>query len=859
MLPALLFAIVTIPAGPPPEPGVSQALAERRSKTIRNVRYELAFDIPPAPADPVRGRARVRFELREPGDVVLDFAVPADRLLAVSIAGARVEAPQVNGHIVVPAASLTIGENEVAIDFLAGDVPLNRSAEFMYTLFVPARASQTFPCFDQPDLKATYSLTLTVPGDWQVVSNGSETAREAAGDRTTVRFAETRPLPTYLFSFAAGRFAVEEAERDGRRLRMLHRETDAAKVARNREAIFDLHASALAWLERYTGIPYPFGKFDFVLIPSFQFGGMEHAGAILYNASGLLLDETATQNQKLGRASLIAHETAHMWFGDLVTMRWFDDVWMKEVFANFMAAKIVNPSFPEINHELRFLLAHYPAAYEIDRTAGTNAIRQRLDNLAEAGSLYGAIIYQKAPTVMRQLEERIGAGQLQRGLREYLTRHAFANASWPDLIGILDASTPEDLARWSQAWVSEEGRPTIRTDLQVREGRVTRLALTQADPYPRRGLLWPQRLQVTIGYPDQERTIAVELTDARATVSQAEGLPAPAYVLPSGQGRGYGRFVLDAGSLAYLASRIETLPDALTRGSAWVTLWEAMLHEEVAPGAFVETALRALAREQDELLTQRILGDIEHAFWKFLGSRQRAVLSTRLEQALRDGLARATTQSLKSAWFSALRDVATTPATLTWLERVWRKEEMVPGLTFSETDEIEMAQQLALREVDGWRGILDEQHRRIQNPDRKARFAFVMPALSGDPGARDRFVAGLADPVNRRREPWVADGLRYVHHPLRAAGAERHIRPALEMLQDIQRTGDIFFPRRWTDAVLSGHSSPSAAAIVKQVIDALPRYPLRLRKVLVSGADELMRAARMGDQGTSLPPAPTPR
>src|SRR5205085_11252477 len=194
------------------------------------------------------------------------------------------------------------------------------------------------------------------------------------------------------------------ALRNGRELRMFHRETDAAKVARNREALFDLHASALAWLEEYTAIPYPFEKLDFILIPSFQFGGMEHAGAILYNASSLMLDPSATQSQLLGRASLIAHETSHMWFGDLVTMRWFNDVWMKEVFANFMAAKIVNPSFPEINHELRFLLANYPAAYDVDRTPGTNAIRQPLDNLKDAGTLYGNIIYDKAPIVMRHLE-----------------------------------------------------------------------------------------------------------------------------------------------------------------------------------------------------------------------------------------------------------------------------------------------------------------------------------------------------------------------------------------------------------------------------------------------------------------------
>ena len=162
---------------------------------------------------------------------------------------------------------------------------------------------------------------------------------------------------------------------------MFHRETDAAKVARNRDAIFDLHAAALAWLERYTGINYPFGKFDFLLVPSFQFGGMEHAGAIFYNASGLLLDESATQNQKLGRASVIAHETAHMWFGDLVTMRWFNDVWMKEVFANFMAAKIVNPVIPGDQSRSAVPAVELSAAYEVDRTAGTNAIRQPLENL----------------------------------------------------------------------------------------------------------------------------------------------------------------------------------------------------------------------------------------------------------------------------------------------------------------------------------------------------------------------------------------------------------------------------------------------------------------------------------------------
>ncbi len=410
------------------------------------------------------------------------------------------------------------------------------------------------------------------------------TARRATIAAPTVRFGETQPISTYLFTFAAGQFKVETAERKGRQFRMLHRETDAAKVARNRDAVFDLHAGAIDWLENYTGIPYPFGKFEFLLVPSFQFGGMEHPGSIYYNASTVLLDESATQNQKLGRASLIAHETAHMWFGDLVTMRWFNDVWMKEVFANFMAAKIVNPAFPEINHDLRFLYAHYPAAYDVDRTAGTNAIRQRLDNLDEAGSMYGAIIYQKAPIVMRQLEILLGASAFRDGMQEYLKAHAFGNATWTDLIAILDRRTPEDLVSWSRSWVEEAGRPTIKVDLKAQPGVLESLDLAQEDPNKNRALLWTQPLSVAIGY--RRDGVATKHRLSGATLRVVSNSAVPLYVLPNNDGVSYGNFVLDPASRAYL---LETLPaDEVARGSALVMLWEEMVDGRVAPRAMFD-------------------------------------------------------------------------------------------------------------------------------------------------------------------------------------------------------------------------------------------------------------------------------
>ena len=829
-------------------PGVSEALAAERRAAIQDLRYDLRFVIPEQRTQPVRGRVTARFNLRAPHRVVLDFAQPADRIARV-VANGRETAPRlVDGHLVIPATLTRPGANEVEVEFVSGDEALNRNDEFLYTLFVPARAQLAFPCFDQPDLKARYTLALEVPESWQAVANGRDTT-EASQDappdgRKRVRFAETEPLPTYLFAFVAGRFSVESAVRGGRPMRLFHRETDAAKVARNREALFDLHARALAWLDDYTSIPYAFGKFDIVLIPSFQFSGMEHAGAILYNQERQLLDESATQNQLLDRASTIAHETAHMWFGDLVTMKWFDDVWMKEVFANFMAAKIVNPSFPDVNHDLRFLLAHYPTAYQVDRTAGSNPIRQRLHNLNEAGQLYGPIIYQKAPIVMRQLEMMLGEQPFRDGIREYLKRYAFGNATWLDLVRILDAQTPENVAAWSRAWVEERGRPEFATTVSLdARGQISSLTLTMNDPFTR-GLIWPQRLRVAIGYQNDIRIVPAAVEGRVTTVSAAAGLDRPLYVLPNGAGVGYGLFVLDDASRIYLLQHIEDIPDALTRGSAWVTLWDNLLEGRVRAGAFVDAAVRALPRESDEQNAQRVLSYVTRVFWKQFQDSDRQARSTGLERVLRQGIERAATQSQKAAWFNAYRDTVLSPAGVAWLERVWRREEKIPGLTFAEPDEITMAMELAVREVPTWQSILQTQLERTQNPDRKTRFAFVVPALSADPAVREQAFARFQNVENRRRETWVLESVAYLNHPLRQAHAQRFVRPALDLLLEIRRTGDIFFPTRWMDSTLSGHRSPEAAATVRQFLAGNPRYPERLRWVVLTAADELFRVAR---------------
>src|SRR5262249_26526064 len=195
-----------------------------------------------------------------------------------------------------------------------------------------------------------------------------------------------------------------------------------------------------------------------------------------------------------------------------------------------------------------------------------------LDNLKDAGTLYGAIIYDKAPIVMRQLEGLVGQDMFREGLRHYLSKHAYGNASWPELIGILGERTSEDLARWSRAWVEEPGRPIVKTTLDVEDGRIRTLAFTAHDPDPRRGLTWTEQLQVAIGYGDHVQLLPVTLHGESIEVPAARGMPAPQFVLPNGAGLGYGEFHLDRGSLDWLSTRLPEVADSLTRGSAWVAL-----------------------------------------------------------------------------------------------------------------------------------------------------------------------------------------------------------------------------------------------------------------------------------------------
>ena len=850
-----------------PEPGVARALAESRALAVSDLRYQVRFDVPLARDSAVTGVVVATFDWRGGGqDLVLDFRAPAEYVGRVALDGGSVAHRVVQDHIVIPGAQVADGEHRVTVAFRSTDAALNRNEDFLYALFVPDRASTAFPVFEQPDLKARVAVTLVIPAEWDALSNGALASRDSAGGngRHTLRFLPTEPISTYLISFAAGKLQRLEGERDGRRYTMYHRETDAAKVARNSQAIFDLHAVSVRWLEAYTGIAYPFGKFDFFAVPAFQFGGMEHPGAVWYRADALFLDESPSRAQELGRASLIAHETAHMWFGDLVTMRWFNDVWMKEVFANFMAAKIVQPSFPDIDHDLRFFQSHHAAAYGVDRTPGANPIRQDLANLREAGSLYGAIIYQKAPVVMKQLETLVGDTTFRDGLRRYLDEHRFGNATWDDLVAVLDELTPEDVRRWSRAWVEEPGRPTIvsrwengalvleqRDDWSVLAGRFSAPAAPRAPNAPVRAvrdLRWTQRVAVLVGWGGRSVHLRGSLRgdSVVATLRAQPGVPVgePDLILPGVDGQSYARFPLSAATRATLITRAGELARPLERAVAWQSLYEEMLDGALPARSLLDAGLAALTAEPDELVTSQLTGLVRGIYWRWLDDATRRAVAPEVERVLWAALARAPNAGRKGSLFGTIIGVTLTDDGMARLERIWRKRDVPRGFPVSESQFIAIAEGLAIREVPGAEAILDAQEARIINPDRQARQRFMRAALSADRTVRDSLFRTFAQVGNRRRESWVLDAQSAMNHPLRARAAIGNLEAALALTAEIQATGDIFFPLNWLNATLGGHRSAEAAAIVAAFLQQHQELSPRLRGKMLQASDDLFRSAR---------------
>jgi aminopeptidase N len=823
------------------ETGVSLDLATQRSNNISQLNYQLHFYIPAVKSTEIQGTAAIRFQLAKVPQVLqLDFKASAKQVKNVAVNGKSIPVSLAYEHLLIDGKHLKPANNTIKLEFIAGDASLNRNDDYLYALLVPDRARTVFPCFDQPDLKATFDLSLTVPSAWKVLANGAKTDSILNNNLTTYRFATTERLPTYLFSFTAGKYTVLQQNLGSRNMEFLHRETDLSKLSRSVDSVFIAHRDAIQFMENWTGIAYPFQKVGFVTIPDYQFGGMEHPGEIQYKASSLLLGEGATKDQFIGRSNLISHEIAHMWFGDLVTMKWFNDVWMKEVFANFMADKVTEKLMGSQTFNLKFLQDHYPAAYGVDRTRGANPIRQQLNNLQDAGSMYGNIIYHKAPIMMRQLEKLMGPEPFQQGIQEYLNKYAYQNATWDDLIAILSTHSKEDLYEWNKIWVNQAGRPVFDYQVDYSGNNITRFVITQeAESGPSR--VWPQSFTLKLIYANRSQTIPVQIKGKTIDLTSMKGLEKPLSILFNVDGTGYGRFPVDKSMM----DSVYQLQIPLERASAYINTYENTLAGKgYRPIDLLKLFTKGLQEEQQEMNLRLLTGYISNLYWNFISTEQRIAYSTLLEERLWTAMEQRTMPNQKKILYNAFENTYLSKEAGQKLYTIWKTRQAPKGVKLIEDDYISLALSLSLKS-DTANTIIDQQIARMDNVDRKNRLLFLKPALSTRVEDRDAFFNRLSLRENRQKESWVGTALGYLHHPLRQHTSINYLPQSLALLTEIQKTGDIFFPSSWLSTTFGSYQSKEAMKVVSDFLKQHRDYNPNLRGKILQSTDHLYRSQQL--------------
>jgi aminopeptidase N len=832
----LLPALVTVMYAAPPE-GIPREMARQRAALVSDMRYRLSFTLTPGAAN-VPGRAHLIFTMKKPAALLLDYREGALRSLSVN--GAPHAPTVVNGHVELPAKLLRAGENHVLAAFESAIAPAGRAfiryldrddkSEYVYTLFVPMDASMAFPCFDQPDIKARFTLSVNAPAEWTVIANAPATAGG--------RFRETEPISTYLFAFAAGPF-----RKLGPALGFSTLWVRKSQFARAREeagAVLDLVDRGATFLADYFARPFPFPKYDMALLPGFAFGGMEHAGATFLREESILFRTTPTASDRAARARLLLHELVHQWFGDLVTMRWFDDLWLKEGFANYMAYRALESLSPQADTWKRFYETVRPAAYGIDGTPGATPIYQEIGNLKDAKSAYGAIVYSKAPALLRQLAFALGADAFRDGVRLFLKEHAYGNAEFADLMSAFERASGRKLDAFTGQWIRRRGMPRVTVDWACEAGRIARFSVAQQDVLGEGGA-WPLETQVGLYRAGQPPVrLRAALSGSRIELKEAIGKPCPDWVFANDEDYGYGLFLLDDRSRATAERALGEVADPFLRSMLWGAMWDAVREGQTPPQRYLELAHRLLPRETDEAILQTNLPRTAIALHRYM--RDRGEWPAKLEAAAAEAMMKAATLDQRIAWFRAYRAIAETPPGLARLCDLLDGKLSLPGITLRPLDRWSMVTALVgAGHPQAAERLAAERKRDPSGAGMK--YAWIAEAATPDPAVKRRYFNDYL--TNRSlQEDWVEGSLAAFNTWSQSGLTLPYLGRALDALPQIKRERRIFFTLAWLNTFIGGQSSAEALAIVRGRL-AGGRVEADHRLKILEVADELERAVRI--------------
>ena len=623
--------------------------AATRSTLVKTHSYRIELDLISS-AETFVTKTTIKFSGLKPGQSTFIDAV-GKRVIAATLNGVAFEVKDYDGQSIhLPALA---AENEL---FLEIEAPYSNTGEglhrfvdpadnevYLYTQFETGDARQMYACFDQPDQKATFTISAITPKHWEVISNYDvDSVTDVGTDSKLTQFKESQVISTYVTAIVAGAYQHVHDEYVGEKtipLGIYARKSFFQYV--DAENIFKVTKQGFAYFEKTFGLAYPFGKYDQLAVAEYNWGAMENVGCVTFHEDVLIFRSKVTESARLGRASTILHEMAHMWFGDLVTMKWWEDLWLNESFAEWASYMATSEATQYTHAWTEFNALRKNWAYRQDQLSTTHPIATEMKDLEDVKTNFDGISYAKGASVLQQLVEHVGRENFIKGLRIYFTKHAFKNTTLNDLMVELEATSGRDLKPWAATWLQTAGVNTLRPEIEIESGKYKKLAIKQEAPTMPVGSkeMRPHRLRVALFDISgtelvKRKSVPLDVAGALTEVSELQGEKEADLVLINDGDLSYAKLRFDDRSIATLKSHLGGLNEPLARALIWASLWDSVRDGELSTTDYIAIALNALGTETDISIVSATTTNITTAIWQYASPAHRHALRATVSDSL---------------------------------------------------------------------------------------------------------------------------------------------------------------------------------------------------------------------------------
>ena len=834
---------------------LTHAEARARARLLDVRSYDITIDLTDGSGSPGEGVFRtvtaIAFDCADPGaSTVVDLA--ARTVDSAVLNGRSVDVSGWSAESGLPLTGLA-EHNRLVVDatfeYSTSGQGLHRVLDpadqevYLYSNFEPSSAQRVYACFDQPDLKSVYTWHVTAPAHWTVVSNTPIERVDQDGAAQIVHFAESVRMSTSVTAICAGPYHQVRQTYDGIDLGLFVRRSMAPHL--DADELFLITSQGLDFFHKHFGVRYPLPKYDQLFVPEFNMGAMENFGCVTFSEQRYIFRSPATNVEYEQRASTILHELAHMWFGNLVTIRWWDDLWLKEAFAEWASHWATAEVTQFAEAWTTFLAARKRWAYGQDQLSSTHPVYQGIEDVAAVAVNFDGITYYKGASVIKQLVAHIGIDALTQGLRQYFTKHAWGNATLDDLLGALSSASGRELTEYARQWLSTAHINTLRPIVDTAaDGTYARVSVEQTAPagHPtlRRHRIGVGLYDLTEGRLVRREIRYVEISGARTELPELTGIRTADVLLVNDDDHGYAKIRFDERSLATVIAHLGDLESSLARALCWAAVWDLVYDAELAARDMIGLVASSLPAETDLSVTTATLAQADTAIAMYTDEGWQAVGWSELASIARLALADAPPGSgFQLSWARAFASAARTDEELGVVRRWLDGFDLPPGLSPVGDFRWHLIQALSAAGRIG-AGLIASEHAadRTTAGDREAATAVALQPTAAAKAVAWAELTGSAQVPNWRRRAL----LQGFYHPSQLALTQPYVSRFFEAAAKVWAEHDAEAAREF--ALLGYPRLHVSSAAVSLADDWLAEagHPAPLRRLIAEGRDTVARA-----------------